>query len=421
MSRQVVIICFLLSVGPNLCAQRLWDLRLDAQDYANLGGDTGSSKLREIVRDNNPFQRSSAMRFLALRGGDSERSFLMDSLRIFASIEDPFFDWERYYTYQLIRGYFGDPGAISGLDTVAQFGRPGLLRIRAESWLVSAKQYGHYDLAVQALSNDFERSQAIDILAEYAKVPTYKTEVTAILTGMVRDSAYGESLMHAISGLAEIDTQLLVELLNQRFAASHASEREFLFRQLNIYDPDNEPSRTMWVVPREQDAVRRSNYLPSYVQIAEDSVYSTRYLDPAYVKFTSDWLMSEQSHLVRRQLSDFLVAFRPSRPLAEMPISAMVDTLASIKDKCASFGWVLDRDFLLALDDDLRRAHECLTRQDTLGCARLVRTFQVAVDSVYEDSLNAGTSRVTTEGWKFLHYNAQYVLDRLPQLSKPGR
>jgi hypothetical protein len=43
-----------------------------------------------------------------------------------------------------------------------------------------------------------------------------------------------------------------------------------------------------------------------------------------------------------------------------------------------------------------------------------VKAFQDLVDNVYKDSLNTDARFVTIEGWKFLYWNAQYILDRLP-------
>jgi IPT/TIG domain. len=45
-----------------------------------------------------------------------------------------------------------------------------------------------------------------------------------------------------------------------------------------------------------------------------------------------------------------------------------------------------------------------------------VKAFQDLVDNVYKDSLNTDPRFVTIEGWKFLYWNAKYILDRLPEI-----
>ena len=53
---------------------------------------------------------------------------------------------------------------------------------------------------------------------------------------------------------------------------------------------------------------------------------------------------------------------------------------------------------------------------DSLACAVKVKSFQDLVDFVYKDSLNTDARFVTLEGWNFLYWNAQYILDRLPEI-----
>jgi hypothetical protein len=51
---------------------------------------------------------------------------------------------------------------------------------------------------------------------------------------------------------------------------------------------------------------------------------------------------------------------------------------------------------------------------DSNNCARQIKLFQQKVDEEYRDSLGGDNKTVTIEGWKFLYYNAKYILERLP-------
>jgi hypothetical protein len=71
---------------------------------------------------------------------------------------------------------------------------------------------------------------------------------------------------------------------------------------------------------------------------------------------------------------------------------------------------------LFDLEISLQRAHEMLDSGDSVDCARAIKAFQHNIDFVFIDSLNPDPRKVTIEGWKFLYYNAQYILDRLPAI-----
>jgi len=109
--------------------------------------------------------------------------------------------------------------------------------------------------------------------------------------------------------------------------------------------------------------------------------------------------------------------FKPPRPDSLTSIEVMIDSLISIKHQCNGYNWLVGGDFIDELDNYLMEARFKLTSGDSIGCARNIKQFQQAIDAEYHDSLNATAANVTAEGWKFLYYNAQYILDRLHQSS----
>ena len=84
-------------------------------------------------------------------------------------------------------------------------------------------------------------------------------------------------------------------------------------------------------------------------------------------------------------------------------------------------GWLGDANFVKELDNGLDNAKKHLANKDSVNAYKEVQTFQDKVNSQYEktvDDQKKGKPRdkrfVTVEGWKFLYYNAQYIMDRLP-------
>ena len=85
-------------------------------------------------------------------------------------------------------------------------------------------------------------------------------------------------------------------------------------------------------------------------------------------------------------------------------------------DALFNYNWLGDLAFSNSLKTKLNQAKTYLLAGDSLSCAVQVKAFQDDVDLVYKDSLNTDPRFVTIEGWKFLHWNAQYILDRLPSI-----
>jgi hypothetical protein len=91
----------------------------------------------------------------------------------------------------------------------------------------------------------------------------------------------------------------------------------------------------------------------------------------------------------------------------------MIDTLFSYIQQCVSLDWLGDANFVKELDNHLTNAKKHLARQDSLKCAREVEMFQAKINKEYKEAGNKDNRFVTIEGWKFLYYNAQYIIERL--------
>ena len=86
----------------------------------------------------------------------------------------------------------------------------------------------------------------------------------------------------------------------------------------------------------------------------------------------------------------------------------------AVKHQVAQYGWIEGKDFISRLEKDLETAHRCIKANDSLACAVAVKSFQGKIDLAYQDPHTTNTCKMTIEGWKVLHYDAQYILDRLP-------
>jgi hypothetical protein len=155
-------------------------------------------------------------------------------------------------------------------------------------------------------------------------------------------------------------------------------------------------------------------HIPSYRYIIVDSLLKEFGIIENY-QFVNNYISSEQDTLTRSLLNHRLAVFIPSKPDSNQSTSSLIETLISLVANCFNYAWVGDLQFKDELQSLLQSAQSYLEVDDSLACRVQIKEFKDLVDNVYKDSLNTDTRFVTIEGWKFLYWNAQYILDRLPE------
>ncbi|MGD0589894.1 MAG: HEAT repeat domain-containing protein [Bacteroidota bacterium] len=128
-------------------------------------------------------------------------------------------------------------------------------------------------------------------------------------------------------------------------------------------------------------------------------------------------IQTESEYYIRESTILLINHYKPNTPDPAVSVNTLIDSLASIEKQVIPFNWLGDNNFINVLDGYLTNAKNSFNAGNQIDCARQIRTFQQAVDREYRDSTNATPAFVTVEGWKFLYYNAQYILDRLPALT----
>lgn len=149
-------------------------------------------------------------------------------------------------------------------------------------------------------------------------------------------------------------------------------------------------------------------------KIAMKLLYSFGYLSD--YKFVADYLPSEQNAEIKEGLLINMSAYKPRKPDSSASITDLLTEIVNMTDTANLYTWLGDLNFSNELKSILITAKTNLLEGDSLACRIQVKAFQDLVDNVYKDSLNSDPRFVTIEGWKFLYWNAQYILDRLPKL-----
>jgi hypothetical protein len=103
------------------------------------------------------------------------------------------------------------------------------------------------------------------------------------------------------------------------------------------------------------------------------------------------------------------------------PLMPRLDSLVAFIPQVSGLGWLSDENFVNELDNGLENARKHLARGDSVNAYKEVEKFQQKIQKEYDKTQENQKKNkpkdkrfVTTEGYKFLYYSAQYILDRLP-------
>ena len=99
--------------------------------------------------------------------------------------------------------------------------------------------------------------------------------------------------------------------------------------------------------------------------------------------------------------------------------TALMDSLITLTNQAYVQSWLGDANFVKELNNGLENARKHLLKEDSVNCSKEIAVFQEKIKKEYEKHSTLKDKRfVTEEGYKFLYFNAQYIVDRLPQSTK---
>ena len=413
----LIFLLFPLLFINNSFGQSLWNLEVTDNLIVCVGGDTTLPTLQAILETDSlkyDLVYGCAAELLAIYRGESEKDFILNKIKSWDNKADPDFSWFKNFEYQRIRGYLGEDAAIVGMDSVINFSNDSNLRENAIGYLARAGYFDYFDIVKSYFLNQSSTDKGILLLGEYGKDESYKNDVKILLSKVIQDSTDDLKIYLAALGISKFDSSYAVQLLDNKFKNGTGVFRRDLFRYLGLLDPNNQMERSMWVIPQESDENLRSDYIPL---IYNDSTYSgpKEYLSPTWINFMENWLPNESSKLIKVPLILNIRDFKPERIDTTSSIEYNLDYLYNMIDSVTYFNWIGNINFSNKLKNITTTAKTNIQNGDSLACRSEIKSFQDTVDCVYADSLNPDPRFVTLEGWKFLHWNAQYILDRLPE------
>jgi hypothetical protein len=141
----------------------------------------------------------------------------------------------------------------------------------------------------------------------------------------------------------------------------------------------------------------------------------SEYNTPNDYQFVKEFSESEtDTTIATRVVKIYMNHFFVRKPDSTVSISVLFDTLTSYTNQSYDFEWLKDETYKTELLSKITNAKNYLNSEDSTNCAIEIKIFQNRVNEVYSDSSGSYPKYVNNEGYKFLYYYSQYILDRLP-------
>ncbi|HMN16698.1 MAG TPA: hypothetical protein PKD03_03720 [Ignavibacteriaceae bacterium] len=254
---------------------------------------------------------------------------------------------------------------------------------------------------------------SIQLWGRLLSFPNYSLLAKNRLLEFIQLDRYWEVRYKAMSWLEDYYMAELSQLMINRYHQEDNDVIKFnIIRKYTHYgDFETVANLLKYILVNDTDTICK--------QIAYEKLL-TEYRTPSNYVYVISWLNDESSYSEFKRLNkvyeEYICPGTPFQPDSTISIKEIIDTTSSYVSQSIMYYWLGDLTLSNDLKNILTTAKIDFQNGDSLACRVQVKAFQDLVDNVYKDSLNTDPRFVTIEGWKFLYWNAQYILDRLPKL-----
>jgi hypothetical protein len=418
----------LILIQFNSLSQSLWDKLSVPLEYNQImNNDTTLLDLETIVYNKEEniinLKYIYAVRELVDKYKTEKREFLLlnlltvpDTVKLITSDSILYELW--YWAFEndmIARGYLGDLQAVDGMKYLRDNPKgTDQVNLTAIYYLTRVGIYEDYQTILN-LVNDSGYSPCY--LRYFIEDPDLVVEIKNILLPIIKYNSkteYDFIVSCSLEILSQIDSVALNEALEWGFNNNVGRLKLWFFNQVGKYNKEYQPSLSKIALLSETDVELLSYYLPSVYDITYKNV-SPKYSSPNWINFLNEFSNSMNYDLLKKRINYFKTNFIPINDIGFSNFSEYIDFTSNLVDTTVNYNWLGDLTFSNELKSILTTAKTNLQNGDSLACRVQIKEFQDLVDNVYKDSLNTDPRFVTIEGWKFLYWNAQYILDRLPE------
>jgi hypothetical protein len=241
------------------------------------------------------------------------------------------------------------------------------------------------------------------------KVPEYANRAKAELLNLaMNENANEDDRYSALAILNDLyGSEILPEIKETFIHNSYMPTRMMAMKLLFQHKYSNLNSLLRERLPLDQDPTVR--YFIAEALLDSFSTLTNYAFVKHYQKMETDSTISYA-------LWSDLYMYKPARPESTISTLIMIDTLASYVTQCYNYEWLKDETYKNELLKKLTEAKNKLTAGDTTVCGTEVSAFQNSVNQVYQDSTGSYPKYISNEGYKFLYYYPDYILDRLGRI-----
>ena len=295
------------------------------------------------------------------------------------------------------------------------------LKVDATGILINLQDYSTINYLWQILERDKPGGKiepsVINILSELLYVPQYETRAKQELLDIYNSSYY----RNMEDGLFNFRPQILGILVKK-----YGMEIKDILLESFLNDPSVSIRISSIDYLREINYPRLDTLLiyKLYSQTLDTVVNPIIGLNITQMLNTPQGLHTLTTYkptIINQSVEEAINRYVEARKYSEAKriylesLSQYLDTIKTFISDLQAYNWLGDLTFSNELKNILTTAKTNLQNGDSLTCRVQVKSFQDLVDNVYKDSLNSDPRFVTIEGWKFLYWNAKYILDRLPE------
>ena len=287
------------------------------------------------------------------------------------------------------------------------------LKVMVTRYLFQLDDYSSTNCVIQILERDrnkpYQNSYAVDLLPKIIiSVPQYADSARyALLRIVINDSTNEKQRYRCLRYLNELYGEEVNQIYLQVFLSD--ADRALRYSALKYLFKENYSELNIVLNNR----LFLENEKTLRYEIAK--VLLDSFGGPADYSNVKKYLLIEPDPLIKNVVNQNLKMFKPVTIDSTLSVDILIHRNIQLLDTIFNYNWLGDLNFSNELKNILTTAKTNLQNGDSLACRVQVQTFQDLVDNVYKDSLNTDQRFVTIEGWKFLYWNAQYILDRLPK------
>ncbi|HOJ07588.1 MAG: hypothetical protein D8M51_10965 [Ignavibacteriae bacterium] len=423
MKRTYLIILLIISVVPSYPQSSFWPENETDKSWADYFLGISTDSLEKIILEDQLDTPPSYYKFSVLNlfyyHLDTHREFLIYNLNsefVEPSVLHADYQYSKILIDNYIKGLLGDQLALIGLDSLAKINSDEYRqKDEAIFLLAQAGRFDYWDYVKDQYINK-QNYGMWNTFYFYSQDPRFRNEVLERLI-QEAESISSKEVLKVLSKaniVMTIDKSIGIEILKNRFYSTTGNLRLEYFRDLKTVDRDGTLERSIYGILNEPIDSIRKEYLPDPNRI--HSYYFSEYLKPEFINFLLEQANTlDHSSVTYMLVSRYLHEYTPAIPDSITTTNDLLNNLYNYVDSVFNYTWLGDLNFSNELKNILTTAKTNLQNGDSLACRVQVQTFQDLVDNVYKDSLNTDARFVTIEGWKFLYWNAQYILDRLPK------